>query len=407
MNINVICKIISYIFFNYKSIIIKMSVRVIIDKIKQNFCMKKFIKNVIASNIYIELNELCNLQPSFFDTNSDIINNKFDLISEYISKKQIIYEINTILESYYRWCKYDEKTGNKLTARQMLSAWLIYYCPAIVLGEIDTTIKEHLDMYSNKIILEFMNIYKNHKIENIINFHKTIINYTNYINIFIENDKIDKLNYFTAEWISLQKSYELIDKSTKYTELQKNLILRNIKKDRKMIEKYINRLFKNFNYDRLKIILNTSTIISKKIIDNYKNIIEKDIFEKKFEISIKVLNDIKKFILIFNKKDDNNYDDINEKIDGDYFGNLLKNNLINTINIKQFGDYMINKLCEIGSIESENENIIKWNEIKDKYIIENDFIKLISEMMIFSLNLINIIRNEILDYEFLLQHILS
>jgi hypothetical protein len=384
-----------------------MSVRVIIDKIKQNFCMKKFIRNVIASDICIELNELCNLESSFFDTTSDIINNKFDSITEYISKKQIIYEINTILESYYRWFRYDEKTGNKLTARQMLSAWLIYYCPTIVLGEIDTTIKEDLHIYSNKIILEFINIYINHKIENIINFHKTIINYTNYINIFIENDKIDKLNYFTAEWISLQKSYDLIDKSIKYTELQKNLILRNIQKDRKMIEKYINRLFKNFNYDRLKIILNTSTTISKKIIDNYKNIIEKDIFEKKFEISIKVLNDIKKFILIFNKKNDNNYNDINEKIDGDYFVNLLKNNLININDGKQFGDYMINKLCEIGSIESEKENIIKWNEIKDKYITENDVIKLISEMMIFSLNLINIIRNEILDYEYLLKHILS
>ena len=384
-----------------------MSVRVIIDKIKQNFCMKKFIRNVIDSDIYIELNELCNLEASFFDTINDIINNKFDLISEYITKKQIIYEINTILESYYRWFKYDEKSVNKLTARQLLSAWLIYYCPTITLGEIDTPIKQNLHTYSNKIVLEFMNICKNHKIENITNFHKTIINYTNYINIFLENDKIDKLNYFTAEWISLQKSYELIDKSTKYTDLQKNLILTNIQKDREMIEKHINKLFKNFNYDRLKIILNTSVIISKKIIDNYKNIIEKDIIKKDFEISIKVLNDIKKFILIFNKKNDNNYNDINEKIDGDYFGHLLKNNLININDVKQFGDYMINKICEIGSIESENENIIKWNEIKDKYTIENNFIKLISEMMIFSLNLINIIRNEILDYEFLLKHILS
>jgi len=37
--------------------------------------------------------------------------------------------------------------------------------------------------------------------------------FTNYITLFIEKDKIEKINYYTAEWISLEKSYNLIEKS--------------------------------------------------------------------------------------------------------------------------------------------------------------------------------------------------
>ena len=67
----------------------------------------------------------------------------------------------------------------------------------------------------------------------------------------------------------------------------------------------------------------------------------------------------------------------------------------------------INKICEIGSKSNEDTQIKKWNEIKDEYYKEDNKIYFISELMIFCLDLINIVREEISDYDILLKHIYS
>jgi hypothetical protein len=150
--------------------------------------------------------------------------------------------------------------------------------------------------------------------------------------------------------------------------------------------------------------MNISNNISKKIIDNYKQIIHDDIMNKKYDISIKILDDIKKFILLFNRKE-HEIQKINDTIDGEYFINLIKNNIIDINDVKLFGDYLLQYVSAIGSISCETDNNIKWIEIKNKYESKNDLIRLIADMLIFILEVIDIIRNEILDYEFLLQHI--
>jgi hypothetical protein len=144
--------------------------------------------------------------------------------------------------------------------------------------------------------------------------------------------------------------------------------------------------------------------MSKKIIDNYKKIIYDDILDKKFDISIKILNDIKKFILLFTRKQDQT-EKINVNIDGDYFIYLIKNNIIGINDVKLFGDFMIKEICNIGSISCETENMENWNNLKNKYNSESELINMIADMMIFSLELIDIIRNEINDYDFLMQNI--
>ena len=108
--------------------------------------------------------------------------------------------------------------------------------------------------------------------------------------------------------------------------------------------------------------------------------------------------------MIFNRK---NVDEINTRIDPEYFINLIKNNVLNLNDIKNFGDYLINKICEIGSKSNEDTQIKKWNEIKDEYYKEDNKIYFISELMIFCLDLINIVREEISDYDILLKHIYS
>ena len=383
-----------------------MSFRVIVDKIKQNFLLNKFKKSVINSNCLRELNMICTQEYSFFMSNTEELNERFYDITRYISKKYVIDEFANILNLYYRWNKiYKDDYFIRLEPRKLLTAWLIFYCPKILLDEIDSDEKKYVYEYSKKIISIFYELLNNKNID-MITFNKTLLYYTDSLVIFLEKDRIDKINYYTAEWISLDKSYEYINKSIKYDPEQKQIILENIDKDKKLVEKYINRIIKNFDYNRLKTIINISHNISKKIIDNYKKIIHDDIINKKFDVSIKILNDIKKFILLFNRKPDQ-IERINDNIDGDYFIHLIKNNIIDINDVKLFGDFMIKEICIIGSISCESENLQKWTDLKNKFYSNDDLINIIADMMIFSLELIDIIRNELTDYEFLLQHIYS
>lgn len=380
-----------------------MDYRVIVDKLKSNFLLKKFKKHISESEIITDLDSICNFEYSFFMTENEIINERFDDIKNYISKKNVIIEIDTILNEYYRWFKIDENFI-KITTKQLLAAWLINYCPTIVLGEINCDEKKYVKIYAENIIKNFNQIINNDINFNIVEFNKNILFYTDYITIFLEKDKIEKINHYTAEWISLEKSFNLIEKSKKYNDEQKELILNNISKDKKLIEKNMKLFMKNFDFDRLKKIMNISQNLSKKIIDNYKSIIEKDIIEKKYDIIKKILIDIKNFIIIFNRKQKHKLEEINEKIDEEYLIHLLKNNLIEINDVKIFGDFIIQYICDIGSVDCETDSKEKWNKLKENI---NDMNIFISNMFIFIIELIEIVKNELLDYEFLLTNIYS
>lgn len=386
-----------------------MDCRVIklVNKIKSNFLLKRFIKSVNECEVISDLNDISNFQYSHFISDDEVIIQKFDNIKDYICRKNVITEINNILTKYYRWYKIDDKFFIKLTPQLLLSAWLIYFCPQIIIGDIDSTEKSLCYTYSEKLIIYLTKLNNTNTEEkyNIIDFNKLLLSYTNCITLFLEKDKIEKINHYTAEWISLDKSYDLINISNKYDIEQKKLILNNILKDKQLIEKNIRLFMKNFDFLRLKKIINISNDISKKIIENYKLIIQKDILENKYDISSKILEDIKKFIIIFNRKDEQKINEINERIDSHYFSELLKNNIIKIEDIKIFGDYLIQKICDIGSVECETTNIKKWINIKNSYCNNDRISLLISELFIFSLELIDIIRNELLDYDFLLKNI--
>ena len=383
----------------------KQSFRVIVEKIKQNFLLKKFKQSIIKNETIKELYDICTHKYSFFMTETEEINERFDDITRYISKKNVILEISDILNNYYRWNKLDNINFVNINSRQLLSAWIINYCPSIILGEINTDDKKFLLQFAKQLI-ELIDKIKSNKKVNMILFNKIFLRYTDFLIIYLEKDKIDKINYYTAEWISLDKSYEIIQNSNKYTLEQKDIILQNINKDKRLVEKYINNLSKNFDYNRLKLIINISNNITKKIVDNYKQIIHEDIINKKYDISIKILDDIKKFILLFNRKE-HEIQKINDTIDGEYFINLIRNNIIDIDDVKLFGDYLLQYVCAIGSISCETEKTSKWIEIKNKYESKKDLILLIADMLIFILEVIDSIRNELLDYDFLLHHIYS
>ena len=209
----------------------------------------------------------------------------------------------------------------------------------------------------------------------------------------MNKDRIDKINLYSAEWIGLEKAFNDIKESTKYSADEKVVILSNIDNDKKLIEKHMRVLKLDFDYDKLKLFIKLSYQTKNKIIDNYKNIIKIELENKKYDIIKNILGEIKKFILIFNKSIET---EINEKFDIDYIIHLLNANIIQLSDVDIMSEYIIDKLKKLASISSEKDIDNKLSIIKEKS--RNTINNYISEILIFSMEIVNIIRNEITSY---------
>ncbi len=109
---------------------------------------------------------------------------------------------------------------------------------------------------------------------------------------------------------------------------------------------------------------------------------------------------MKAIIIIFNKSSEA---EINEHIDVDYIIHLIKTKIITYDEITIFSDYIISKLKILASKSTEIEIDKKFKQIKSKYLDMTNINKSIAELLIYSMKIINIIREEIASYDTLVK----
>jgi len=334
-------------------------------------------------DIFLELDNISKID-NLFDNKLD---NKFDILSKYISNKKIINNIQEILNRYYR---YFTNTPLKLNAKLLLLSWLINSCTDIIVGKIDNFIKYNLLIYSRLIIKNINDLLLDRKY--IITFNKNLIKYTIYITIFIEQDKIDKLEYFTHEWMSLEKAKNEINDSEKYNSNQKIEIINNINKNKIMIETYTKYIKKNHDFNYYQQIIDISHKLSKQMIIKHKQTLYNEICSKDYKKFILIINEIKQFLIILNK---NIKEEIDEIIDINYYINMLNNDICDFDIVTNLFNYIYEKLIKHGSERLEE---ITKNKYLELLLEKKDIMLFISNILVFLLELIKEIKNEICDF---------
>jgi len=368
-----------------------------VERIKMIFLKKKIIKIFEMNKIFFEqldkifLAKYSQDESIFIDSEINLEhfeNLQFDLLTQLITSQSNINIIKSILDIYYRILRLDKEY--MVTPREFLSAWVISRFPKYILQSGINQENIRMKLYSNKLI---QNIKDKLFDTNFTRFNLDLIQYKIALKIFMYKDRIEKINLYSAEWISLEKALIEIKQSIKYSEDEKCVILSNIENDKKLIEKHMAILKSDFDYSRLKLFIKLSYQTKNKIIENYKNIINIELENKKFDLIKNILNEIKKFILIFNKSSEN---EINENFDVDFIIQLLINNSIQITDIDAMSEYIISKLKKLASKSTELEIDNEFNIIKEKS--SNNINNYISEILIFSMNIVNIIRDEITSY---------
>ncbi len=383
---------------------IPIKTRAVLEKSIKKYKLHRF-RNRVFDNINIgKLNEaLCirNIDSSVFLNQKQVDERRFNILSDLLCRKELIKDFDEILRLYLDYFNIQNDVYKRINSREILSAWIISGCHNIILEDYNE--RQFILEFSGKLIEQFT-IINNTSTDidiDISNFNKIFIHYYDTFLIFKEKDRLSKIKYFSIEWMQLEKTRGLIKSSGKYTVEQEEEITKIINNNKKLVEKYMKSLSSDYDYNILIKIIEASNNLTKKIIHNYKLILEKELDDNQFDTFTTILNEIKKFLLIFNSNKKDEYD---EKIDVEFYVQLIRANLINIDGAYVLGDYLINELLNIGSKSLWENKLSVWGEFKSTH--KTDKINYnIANISIFVMEIIEEIKNEINDYKLLLETI--
>lgn len=341
-----------------------------VEKIQKQFLKRRMIAELYKIK-YI-LNDLDSLinnsSKNLFATNDD---NAFDKLTAYIKNVTMIQHISLFLNKFYRFNKPDKLIAKKLTVRQFLSLYIFVGYPEYSLNNkhmSENHIEKDMYDYSKKLYTALKCLSNKQTNESIRCFTKCLNQYSNVFTLFINEDKVNKANELAIRWNHLDKTIDEINKSSSYDLSQKEQILTELQKDKQSAEVIIKKLVPEFNLSNLQILKKISNVYETTIHKCFWDIVADDISNEKYDIVIKIFQDIKNELLALNSTEKFKKE-IDNNISIEHIQLLLDNKCFDLQEILNIANYMINAL----------KNICAPAKIK---IIENDWTntyKLITE----------------------------
>lgn len=301
----------------------------------------------ILKKNYIELSKLSNISEK-----------KYQEICDLIIDKNIIKSVNEIINFILN----DQKKYGK----KILVSYLIYYYPEYTIENKES----ELYLFSEKIVNMIDIFIKNKEIIIFNSYIDIIKKYLNFFDIWKKNDynsQIDGLiNMYWEIENTIYNNIKNENEQDKYDinnlkNLQEKIII-----DLKLLGGY--EIFKKteVTFFDTKFI----ELITKNLKDSYWVFFEDKLKQDKpdYSVLLEVLNDVKYMIisLIPNRFDIHN--ELHEAIDIKYIKQMIDNEAIEPIFIKNIVNYIVDKVEKLGSKEDE-KNIKLWKDDIEKQFI--------------------------------------
>lgn len=370
------------------------------EKIQKLFLKRRMI--VELYKIKYILNDLDSLinnsDKNLFATNSD--ENAFDKLTTYIKNVTVIQHISFFLNKFYRFNKPNTLIAKKITARQFLSLYIFVGYPKYSLNNKhmdEDHIEKDMYEYSKKLYTALKCLLSKQTNEPIRLFTKCLNQYSNVFALFINEDKVSKANELAIRWNHLDKTIDDINKSSSYDLSQKEQILIELQKDKQYAEEIIKKLVPEFNLSNLQILKKISNVYETTIHKCFWESVVDDISNEKYDIVVKIFQDIKNELLALNSTEKFKRD-IDNNISIEHIQLLLDNKCFDFQEILNIANYTIGTLknicapAKIKIIENEWANIYKL--ITEK---QTSFAEIGKIIFRFILDQIMDIKNDILN----------
>lgn len=349
----------------------------------------------------------------------------YDLLTNHIQKDVVIKITNAILNRLYLFMNtsINISKGNdyinymiasRITGKELLSAFCFAGFPEFTLLKSPSELKNDKDSIFNDIYTlskELIGAWgvilikkDKDKKEALRIFIKSLNMYSNCYNIFMNQDKLTKVNEGIQRWYQGEKTIKLINESKKYTESEKEAIIKNFNLNQENLIKMIKSIAQNFKEDNL----NKYKQLMEKIEDNMEigfwDILKDEIKNDKYDFFLKLLQEIHDEMLSLLPTNENSKirkfisDDIQQYFDINFIKQMILNNSFTGENFLKLSEHLLDLLKELQAPSRTPEMINEWNILledihNDNIKIEDKSVKIIK----FLLNEIRMVKDNILS----------
>jgi hypothetical protein len=248
---------------------------------------KKFRKTFLhkkSQEISSVLSELFLTVCEDYDNKLNIeqIEKEFDETTKILRDNLNIKKIQNFLDYLYKVYPEDKTVAKKLTARSLLSAYIMYGYPEISLDFSRKKLKDdsfieiiNYDVYffSKLLIInitEFINSkYSEEKLRKLV---KSINIYSNIFNLFLYQDKLRQINKITFEFYQISKTVREIQSSDSYSDEDKVELTEKLLNTMEGLKEMLKIISPSFDLGNLE--------FYEKILDRLEQVIHKSYWDK-------------------------------------------------------------------------------------------------------------------------------
>jgi hypothetical protein len=359
-----------------------------------------------CANLFNTLNNYTTIHsniPMFVDRH-DYINNQYKQCIGVLTNKQNLQTIALFVNALNRFCSQSfDIIVKKLTPQTLLTAWLIVSFPEFILEVGREELHTNSNIYPNEIYfiaLEAINVIKMiGLLDTFTNEFKRVlvkrINiYCNAINYYLVRDRGEMTKKLVTEWLEIHSTLKLIKTSKLYvSEDERRACFMQVAQTKFKVMENIKKISPEIKEDELKLyakMLDRVAIMGKQ---NEKKMLYDDIKNNKFVLVKQILTELHDTII---KLSHRLQTEVNEFIDADFITGYAK--IFTKDDITKYGTYFITILNKLGSENSEEIRIAKWNTIKEKYTNNDvDMCSYFTKMLIFVMMELYEIKQHILN----------
>lgn len=248
---------------------------------------KKFRKTFLhkkSQEISSVLSELFLTVCEDYDNKLNIeqIEKEFDDATKILRDNLNIKKIQNFLDYLYKVYPEDKTVAKKLTARSLLSAYIMYGYPEISLDFSRKKLKDdsfieiiNYDVYffSKLLIInitEFINSkYSEEKLRNLV---KSMNIYSNVFNLFLYQDKLRQINKITFEFYQISKTVKEIQSSDSYSDEDKIELTEKLLNTLEGLKEMLKIISPSFDLGNLE--------FYEKLLDRLEQVIHKSYWDK-------------------------------------------------------------------------------------------------------------------------------
>lgn len=294
----------------------------------------------------------------------------YDAVMKYVMNRELMLEVNRFLYRITRYVEPDKKAIPKNLCRLLISAYIVLYHTKDVLTNIEELSKLPLLLCAMKIVrqidrLMFENRSKYSSEYYLLRFCGLLNEYSVQYDLLREMDKRCLLNTLMIELVNIRTTKRHIERGTKYLEIQKKEIIKQLTVEEKKYREDIRLLEPKITDDKIDNLTDIGLRLKTQYNEATWNIFIEKMREKDYTMLFDFLEDLKILIIDLTTEKDRikKRESLDQAIDIELIGHMISNNAMSVYDIKQLCDTIYMIIVEMQSPIRDNDSNDQYTEL--------------------------------------------